>query len=132
MAGLLFPDYNDIVQERNTKDKLTAKTGKLHQASLLWTIARILGWPYLALGLIKLINDILNFAGPGINCPPHLPPLQGSCGQPPSFCHLLYEAFSISPKRLLTADLGRDQLLKKVLDIWNCINEIDVLQARYC
>lgn len=51
------------MQERKHKDLLTAKTGKLSQASLLWTIGRVLGWPYLALGLIKLLNDILNFAG---------------------------------------------------------------------
>lgn len=52
-----------LLQERESKAQLTASSGKYQQASLLWTIARILGWPYLSLGLIKLVNDILNFAG---------------------------------------------------------------------
>ena len=52
-----------ILQERESKDKVTAESGRLRQASLLHTLARMLGWPYLALGGIKLINDALNFAG---------------------------------------------------------------------
>jgi len=45
------------------KDKMTAKSGRMQQASLLRTLARVTGWPYLALGGIKLINDALNFSG---------------------------------------------------------------------
>lgn len=51
------------MQERKGKDLLSAKTGRFQQASLLRTILGVLGWPYAALGLVKLLNDILNFAG---------------------------------------------------------------------
>lgn len=53
----------DNLQERKSKEAMTAQTGQMQQASLLQTILRVLGWPYAALGLLKLLNDILNFAG---------------------------------------------------------------------
>ena len=40
------------------------RQGRLYEPSLLFTIARAYGLPYLGLGFLKLASDILNFAGP--------------------------------------------------------------------
>eukprot|EP00891_Asterochloris_glomerata_P003413 jgi/Astpho2/3413/e_gw1.00054.14.1_t len=42
----------------------SAETGRLYEPSLLFTIARAYGLPYLGLGFLKLGSDILNLAGP--------------------------------------------------------------------
>ncbi|KAJ0850138.1 putative ABC-type xenobiotic transporter [Helianthus annuus] len=32
--------------------------------SLFWTICYAYGWPYMCLGILKVLNDCLGFAGP--------------------------------------------------------------------
>ena len=52
------------MQEQQAKTVKSAEKGQLVQPSLLKALYKAYGFPYLLLGLIKLINDILNFAGP--------------------------------------------------------------------
>ena len=52
------------MQEQHQKATKSAETGNLHEPSLLFTIARAYGLPYIGLGFLKLAGDILNFAGP--------------------------------------------------------------------
>ena len=52
------------MQEQHQKATKSAETGRLYEPSLLFTIARAYGLPYLGLGFLKLASDILNFAGP--------------------------------------------------------------------
>ena len=42
----------------------TAEKGRMVQPSLLKALYKAYGLPYLLLGIIKLVNDILSFAGP--------------------------------------------------------------------
>ncbi|KAL0053237.1 hypothetical protein WJX82_002974 [Trebouxia sp. C0006] len=50
--------------EQQAKTLLTAERGHMVQPSLLKALSKAYGLPYLLLGIIKLVNDILNFAGP--------------------------------------------------------------------
>ncbi|KAL0039364.1 hypothetical protein WJX79_004967 [Trebouxia sp. C0005] len=50
--------------EQQAKTLLTAERGHMVQPSLLKALFKAYGLPYLFLGIIKLVNDILNFAGP--------------------------------------------------------------------
>lgn len=52
------------MQEQHQKVTKSAETGRLYEPSLLFTIARAYGLPYLGLGFLKLGSDILNLAGP--------------------------------------------------------------------
>ena len=53
-----------LLQEQQAKTLLTAERGHMVQPSLLKALFKAYGLPYLFLGIIKLVNDILNFAGP--------------------------------------------------------------------
>jgi hypothetical protein len=50
-------------QERSRAAQASIRKGNIIQPSLLRALARAYGMPYLALGVIKLVNDLLNFAG---------------------------------------------------------------------
>lgn len=52
------------LQEQHNKDVQSAEQGHVLQPSLLKVVFKAYGWQYLALGFLKLANDILNFAGP--------------------------------------------------------------------
>ncbi len=52
------------MQEQQDKTLKTAVKGHMVQPSLLKALYKAYGLPYLLLGIIKLVNDILNFAGP--------------------------------------------------------------------
>lgn len=51
-------------QEQQAKAVKSAEQGCMVQPSLLKALYKAYGLPYLLLGIIKLINDILGFAGP--------------------------------------------------------------------
>ncbi|DBA85738.1 TPA: hypothetical protein ACH3X1_005304 [Trebouxia sp. C0004] len=51
-------------EEQQAKTLLTAERGHIVQPLLLKALFKAYGLPYLFLGIIKLVNDILNFAGP--------------------------------------------------------------------
>lgn len=53
-----------MLQEQQAKTVESAEKGRVVQPSLLKALYRAYGFPYLLLGIIKLINDILGFAGP--------------------------------------------------------------------
>ena len=53
-----------LLQEQQTKTVKSAEKGRIVQPSLLRALYKAYGLPYLLLGFIKLVNDILNFAGP--------------------------------------------------------------------
>jgi len=53
-----------LLQEQQAKTLLTAERGHMVQPSLLKALFKAYGLLYLFLGIIKLVNDILNFAGP--------------------------------------------------------------------
>ncbi|KAK9830435.1 hypothetical protein WJX72_011744 [[Myrmecia] bisecta] len=52
--------------EKEKQAHLTSlvETRKGGQPSLLHALARVYGWPYLALGVVKLLNEALTFTGP--------------------------------------------------------------------
>lgn len=50
--------------EQQAKTVETAEKGRMVQPSLLKALNKAYGLPYLLLGIIKLVNDILSFAGP--------------------------------------------------------------------
>ena len=53
-----------LSQEQQAKTVETAEKGRIVQPSLLKALYKAYGLPYLLLGIIKLVNDILSFAGP--------------------------------------------------------------------
>ena len=53
-----------FTQEQQDKAVKSAEEGCVVQPSLLKALYKAYGFPYLLLGIIKLINDILGFAGP--------------------------------------------------------------------
>ena len=61
LAGIKL---QSLLQEQQAKTLLTAERGHMVQPSLLKALSKAYGLPYLLLGIIKLVNDILNFAGP--------------------------------------------------------------------
>ena len=61
LAGIKL---HSLLQEQQAKTLLTAERGHMVQPSLLKALSKAYGLPYLLLGIIKLVNDILNFAGP--------------------------------------------------------------------
>ena len=53
-----------FTQEQQAKAIKSAEEGYMVQPSLLKALYKAYGFPYLLLGIVKLINDILGFAGP--------------------------------------------------------------------
>lgn len=82
--------YCLFTQEQQSQAVKSAEQGRVVQPSLLKALYKAYGLPYLLLGIIKLVNDILGFAGPlllnvlirYLETPPHEPDAAALLGSP--------------------------------------------------
>lgn len=122
-----------MFQEQHAKTVESAEKGRVVQPSLLKALYRAYGFPYLLLGVIKLINDILGFAGPlllnllirYLETPPHGTDaaVQSGSSAPEGRWHWLPKPDSLGFGLLCAALLGLTSLVKvgTSTPLWGCI-----------